>query len=435
MLHIRREFPGWMKLPRRGNRSCAGNQGIDFRVSIAGIRLCEITPREKKQVADPSSGARLCPSQSDFGARYSSTNNSSKNANSSETQLAEIVVADLNALKRRFRLVMFDDVVLDAGLLGLCENAVPVNDAAADRGHVFERVTEVLAPGGRNLGQFLHVLHVNEREASGVAVEVGQGVRTGDRDPAQIQLHFHEVRITLLQQHVVGQLSSYREELEPVIVIGELNAGFLADFSGMIEGIDGTFPTVGLLADLFRYPRAHDVTLADRLRGLDHGRPLVAEHSVFDVTRRRSEAIAIDHGSDLLRRAAEVAGEFDFLVADGSDLGDGAVEVGLHLVAHGIKLQADLFHSMLGSGPTQVTRKNCGGGKNLEKGSAVHAGDNTRSRLKNALATGFCESLNRDCGRYNLAMASGCSTVQCRPRLFPARHRSSVHLTTRKLCG
>src|SRR6266704_1219057 len=92
------------------------------------------------------------------------------------------------------------------------------------------------------------------------AAEIGQGIRTGDCDPAQVQLHFHQVRITLLQQHVVGQLSVYREELEPVIVIGELNAGFLADFSGMIEGIDGTFPTVGLLTQLFRYPRAHDVT-------------------------------------------------------------------------------------------------------------------------------------------------------------------------------
>jgi hypothetical protein len=70
--------------------------------------------------------ARLkpCLPQSDFGARYVLAAPGEFNKqlfkkieNSSETQLAEIVVADLNALKRRFRLVVFDDVVLDTGLL------------------------------------------------------------------------------------------------------------------------------------------------------------------------------------------------------------------------------------------------------------------------------------------------------------------------------
>src|SRR6202171_6702457 len=82
MRHIRREFPGWMKLPRRGNRSCAGNQGIDFRHSISGfrfacIRLCEITPRGRSpQGLKPAclmaldGTAEGVPSQSDFGARY-----------------------------------------------------------------------------------------------------------------------------------------------------------------------------------------------------------------------------------------------------------------------------------------------------------------------------------------------------------------------------
>src|ERR1700680_2559588 len=129
--------------------------------------------------------------------------------------------------------------------------------------------------------------------------------------------------------------------------------------------------------------------MADYLRRLDDGRPFVAEHSVFDVTRGRGEAVAIDHGPDLLRRTAEISCEFNFLVTDGSDFCDGGVEVGLHLVAHGIELQADLFELVLGGGPTQVTGKNCGGGKNLEKGSAVHVGDNTRSCLINVLATGL----------------------------------------------
>src|SRR5437660_9536378 len=129
MRHVRREFPGWTKPPRRGNRSCAGDQGIDYRVSISGfrlacIRLCEITPIEIPHGLKPASLAaldgkaenRALPKAILEPAILQQTT-LQKIENFSETQLAEIVVAELNALKRRFRLVMFDDVVLDAGLL------------------------------------------------------------------------------------------------------------------------------------------------------------------------------------------------------------------------------------------------------------------------------------------------------------------------------
>src|ERR1700704_1230282 len=99
MRHIRPEFPGWMKLRRRGNRSCAGNQEIDFSRRLGRARRKPCLP---KAILEPA-----IPQQTTL----------QKIENSSETQLAEIVVAHLNALKRRFRLVVFDEVVLDAGLL------------------------------------------------------------------------------------------------------------------------------------------------------------------------------------------------------------------------------------------------------------------------------------------------------------------------------
>ena len=44
----------------------------------------------------------------------------------------------------------------------------------------------------------------------------------------------------------------------------------------------------------------------------------------------------------------EVASEFDFLVASGSDFRNGAFEVGLHGAAHGVELHADAVNMMCG---------------------------------------------------------------------------------------
>ncbi len=66
------------------------------------------------------------------------------------------------------------------------------------------------------------------------------------------------------------------------------------------------------------------------------------------------EAILFADGADLLPGAAEVSGKFHFLVADLRDLGDGAVKVGFHLVAHGVELHADLIDLVVGGSPTQA---------------------------------------------------------------------------------
>ena len=83
-----------------------------------------------------------------------------------------------------FGLVVLDDVVLDSGFVGLGENLLPVDDAAADRGQV-DGVAEILRAAGGDFGNLLEVFDVDQREASGIAVEIFDGIGSGSGDPAR----------------------------------------------------------------------------------------------------------------------------------------------------------------------------------------------------------------------------------------------------------
>src|SRR4029077_9375799 len=67
--------------------------------------------------------------------------------------------------------------------------------------------------------------------------------------------------------------------------------------------------------------------------------------------------------------------EFDFLVTDLGDAGDGAVEVLLHEIADGVQLEPDAIDVMDGGGPGGVGGGggDCGGGDRcFNEGSSVH---------------------------------------------------------------
>src|SRR6266576_3177928 len=120
-------------------------------------------------------------------------------------------------------------------------------------------------------------------------------------------------------------------------MVAELDAGFFAGFAGAIEEVRGALPAAGFYALFFVDPRANDVAMADYFRGFKSCGPLFFDDVVARVARRRGQAILVKDGADVFRRAAKVArvrgkntGEFDFLVAGGGDLRDGAFEVGLH---------------------------------------------------------------------------------------------------------
>ena len=96
-------------------------------------------------------------------------------------------------------------------------------------------------------------------------IEVLQRVGARHRDPAEVEFHLDQVLIAQLQQRVVRKLAVFGEKFEPVIVVGELDAGFLALLAGAIEGVGGAFPVVVGLAEFFGNPGIHDVALTDDL--------------------------------------------------------------------------------------------------------------------------------------------------------------------------
>src|ERR1700733_15171416 len=198
----------------------------------------------------------------------------------------QVFVAGCDAVERRSGLIVFHDVVLDTRLLGLRKDLFPVDDPAADRRHVLERVTEILAAPRRNLRKVLNILDVDQGKASGIAFKVFERVGAGDRDPAEVKLHLDQVWVAHFEEQIVRKLPIDGEELEPVVVIGKLDAGLLASFSGTVESFRRALPTVGLLADVRGDPGTDDVTLTDDFGGLYLARPLIAEDIPRDMAGR-----------------------------------------------------------------------------------------------------------------------------------------------------
>jgi Xaa-Pro dipeptidase len=115
----------------------------------------------------------------------------------SPAQLVQVFVAGCDAVERRSGFIVFHDVVLDTRLLGLRKDLFPVDDSAPDRGHVLQRIPEILATRSGNGWKLLNVLDVDQGESSRIAIKVLQRVSTGDSDPAQVELHLDQVRVAV----------------------------------------------------------------------------------------------------------------------------------------------------------------------------------------------------------------------------------------------
>src|SRR5712675_1291211 len=91
----------------------------------------------------------------------------------------------------------------------------------------------------------------------------------------------------------------------------------------------------------------------------------------------RSELVAVQDFTDVLRRLAKIAGKLHFLVAELRHLGDGAVEIAFHEVAHGVKLETNAVDLMSLRGPRR-TRGGQGRGDGCSnKSSSIHAANCT----------------------------------------------------------
>src|SRR5438034_11052486 len=97
----------------------------------------------------------------------------------SKLEFGQVVVTSFYGVECRFGLVVFDEIMFDAGFFGMHEDTFPINGALADiseapanfhgrAGGALVRVrgVEVLDP----------VFYVDEGEAAGMLIEIGDGV-------------------------------------------------------------------------------------------------------------------------------------------------------------------------------------------------------------------------------------------------------------------
>src|SRR5712671_7148146 len=91
----------------------------------------------------------------------------------------------------------------------------------------------------------------------------------------------------------------------------------------------------------------------------------------------RSELVAVQDLTHILRRLAEIAGKLHFLVAELRHLSDGAVEIVFHEIAHGVKLETNAVDLMSFRGPRR-TRGGQGSADGCpNKSSSIHAANCT----------------------------------------------------------
>ncbi len=265
--------------------------------------------------------------------------------------------------------------MLDASIAGACENIFPGNDAGADVG---EELHLSVWTGGRcifGLWKLFDVLDVDGREAAWILIEIIDGILARDGDPAEVEFHFDVVLVAVFQKVVVGKSAIERFrglKFERVVVIGELDAGFLGRFAALVEEIGGALPTVVGVALRRLDPGIDDDLVADSVSGVELFGPGFFERAIWDVAGGSGEAVLIENGANVFGGFIEVAGELDFFVADSGDFGDGAFEVGLHGVANGVKLNADgADHFRHASGERSLCGERCGDGC-TDEFAAIH---------------------------------------------------------------
>ena len=124
-------------------------------------------------------------------------------------------------------MIMFNELVQNTRFLRRLEYAREINHSGSDI---------------RDFAVGAHIFDVQERETVGISTEILKSVLPGSGDPVQIEFHFHQSRIGLGKNEVVGQLSFFNFELKIMIVIGELNSPLPALLTCTIKDIRDPLP-------------------------------------------------------------------------------------------------------------------------------------------------------------------------------------------------
>src|SRR4029077_2554855 len=103
-----------------------------------------------------------------------------------ETQCVQVVVTDFYVVEGGLGIVVFDEIMFDAGFAGLRENELPINGALADVGHAaaeFNGLAHRSLVSTRRRCILDPVLDVNKGETAGIFFEISEGILSGDADP------------------------------------------------------------------------------------------------------------------------------------------------------------------------------------------------------------------------------------------------------------
>src|SRR6266508_2937177 len=149
----------------------------------------------------------------------------------SKLQALQVARARRDVFERLRRLIVLDNGMLDARLIPLRKDALPVDLPLPYVDHLMLRGTR-------------GVLHVHERNAARPAGEIRERVLARLVYPVEIDLELDELGIGVLEQHVVGDLAFEFREFEIVVVIGELDPRVVRHLSGAVEDLGEVFPVV-----------------------------------------------------------------------------------------------------------------------------------------------------------------------------------------------
>ena len=106
---------------------------------------------------------------------------------------------------------------------------------------------------------------MTQRETAGVAIEIVERIDAGLRGPVEIQLHRNEPGIRPIENHVHGPLPFELNELEVVIVPGELHTVVAASLPEARDQVDVAAVVVQRGALIGRQPAQRDVAVPQRL--------------------------------------------------------------------------------------------------------------------------------------------------------------------------
>src|SRR5713101_6280083 len=129
----------------------------------------------------------------------------------SKLEFTQVIVTGFYGVECRFGLVVFDEVMFDAGFFGMREDTFPINGALPDISEApanFHRGAGGALVGVRGVRVLDPVFYVDEGETARIFVEINQRILASDADPAEIQFHGDKFGIGFGEEEIVREFAA-----------------------------------------------------------------------------------------------------------------------------------------------------------------------------------------------------------------------------------